>query len=40
MADVTTTNTNPGDAGYGQPDGTVNGADLSFFVENWLAGCP
>lgn len=36
-ADFTTTNTNPGDTNYGIPDGTVDGADLSFFVERWLA---
>jgi len=34
--DLTTTNANPGDQTYGFPDGNVNGADLSFFVENWL----
>ena len=40
-ADVTTTNSNPGDAGFGVPDGDVNGGDLSFFVESWLGGgCP
>lgn len=37
IADVTTTNTNPGDPDYGTPDGTVDGADLSFYVELWLA---
>jgi len=36
--DVTTTNANPGDIGYGAPDGAVNGADLSYFVEQWLGG--
>jgi len=40
QADVTTTNANPGDPGYGIPDSVVNGADLSFFVELWLAACP
>ena len=35
VSDLTTSGTNPGDAGYGVPDGEVNGADLSFFVENW-----
>ena len=29
----------PGDAGYGEPDGVVNGADLSFYVEAFLTGC-
>lgn len=37
IADVTTTNTNPGDVGYGEPDGTIDGNDLSYFVEFWLA---
>lgn len=40
IADVTTTNTNPSDPGYGEPDGTVDGNDLSYYVEQWLAGCP
>lgn len=40
VADVATTNTNPGDAGYGEPDGGVDGADLSYYVEQWLVGCP
>jgi len=40
IADTTTTNTNPGDPGFGAPDGTVNGADLSYFVEQWIIGCP
>lgn len=35
-ADVTTTNTNPGDPMYGVPDGIVNQADLSFYVERWM----
>ncbi|MEM1331449.1 MAG: hypothetical protein AAGG07_12910 [Planctomycetota bacterium] len=34
-ADVTTSGTNPGDAGYGRPDGVVDVADLTFFVEQW-----
>lgn len=42
--DVTTTNTNPGDPCYGRPDGTVDGADLSYSVELWLgsvgSSCP
>lgn len=37
-ADLTTTNTNPGDPGYGVPDGKIDGADLSFYVERWLEG--
>ena len=36
LADTTTTNTNPGDPGFGTPDGLINGADLSFYVEQWL----
>lgn len=35
-SDVTTTNTNPGEPGYGSPDGTVDGSDLSYFVEAWI----
>lgn len=35
VVDLTTTGTNPGEPGYGVPDGDINGADLSFFVENW-----
>ncbi|MEM1330375.1 MAG: GC-type dockerin domain-anchored protein [Planctomycetota bacterium] len=38
VADVTTDNTNPGDAGYGEPDGAVTVADLTYLVEFWLAG--
>ncbi|MEM1331550.1 MAG: reprolysin-like metallopeptidase [Planctomycetota bacterium] len=38
VADQTTGGTNPGDASYGVPDGVVNTADLSYFVEQWLAG--
>ena len=34
--DVTTTNTNPGDPLYGIPDGIVDGADQSHYVEKWL----
>lgn len=39
-ADTTTTNTNPGDTGFGEADGVVDGADLSWFVEEWIAGGP
>lgn len=35
-SDVSTTNSNPGDAGYGVPDEIVDGADLSYYVEQWL----
>ena len=37
-ADVTTAATNPGDPGYGVPDGSVTVADLTYFVEFWIAG--
>lgn len=37
VGDVTTTNTNPGSPLYGVPDLVVDGADLSFYVERWLA---
>lgn len=37
IADLTTTNSNPGDTGYGVADGSVDGADISYFVEQWLA---
>lgn len=36
--DLTSTNTNPGDEGYGEPDGISNGNDLTYYVEFWLAG--
>ncbi|MEM1331262.1 MAG: choice-of-anchor B family protein [Planctomycetota bacterium] len=35
-ADLTTGNTNPGDFGFAQPDGVVDTADLTFFVERWV----
>lgn len=38
VTDVTTTSTNPGQAGYGEADGVSDGADLSYYVERWLAG--
>lgn len=37
VADTTTTNTNPGDTGYGVPDSGVDGADLAYYVEQWLS---
>ncbi|MEM1330752.1 MAG: proprotein convertase P-domain-containing protein [Planctomycetota bacterium] len=40
ISDLTTSNSNPGDADYGQPDGEVNTADLTYLVEQWLAGTP
>jgi len=39
-ADVSTTESNPGDPGFGEPDGAINGADLSYLVEQWLFGRP
>ncbi|MEM1329592.1 MAG: GC-type dockerin domain-anchored protein [Planctomycetota bacterium] len=38
VADTTTSGTNPGDSGFGLPDGTVDVADLTYFVEQWLDG--
>ncbi|MEM1329176.1 MAG: SUMF1/EgtB/PvdO family nonheme iron enzyme [Planctomycetota bacterium] len=40
IADLTTDGTNPGDTLYGVPDGRITVADLTFFVEAWLEGCP
>lgn len=40
VADMTTTGANPGDPGYGDPDGFVDGADLAFFIEQWLSVSP
>ncbi|MEM1330369.1 MAG: cytochrome c peroxidase [Planctomycetota bacterium] len=40
VADVTTDGTNPGDADYGFSDGGVTIADLSYFVEQWVAQTP
>ncbi|MEM1331380.1 MAG: GC-type dockerin domain-anchored protein [Planctomycetota bacterium] len=38
VADVTTDGTNPGDAGFGEPDSVVSVSDLTFFVEQWTNG--
>ena len=38
VADVTTDNANPGDANFGVPDGLITASDLTFFVEQWIAG--
>ena len=35
--DITTDGANPGDPGYGVPDGAVTVADLTYFVEQWIA---
>ncbi|MEM1329413.1 MAG: GC-type dockerin domain-anchored protein [Planctomycetota bacterium] len=40
LADVSTDNTNPGDAEYGVPDGVVTTGDLTYFVEQWIAQNP
>ncbi|MEM1331515.1 MAG: GC-type dockerin domain-anchored protein [Planctomycetota bacterium] len=37
ISDLTTGGANPGDAGFGVPDGASNTADLTYFVERWLA---
>jgi len=39
-ADVTTQGAPPGDPKYGQPDGLVTAADLNFYVNLWVVGCP
>ncbi|MEM1331491.1 MAG: lamin tail domain-containing protein [Planctomycetota bacterium] len=38
LPDITTLDTNPGDKGFGVPDGTVDVTDLTFFVEAWVNG--
>ncbi|MEM1331034.1 MAG: GC-type dockerin domain-anchored protein [Planctomycetota bacterium] len=38
IADVTTDGANQGEAGYGIPNGEITVTDLTFFVEQWLAG--
>ncbi|MEM1331340.1 MAG: integrin alpha [Planctomycetota bacterium] len=38
LADVTTEDTNPGEPGFGQPDGLVGVTDLTYFVERWIDG--
>ena len=40
IADVTTTGAGLGDPGYGVPDGQVTGADINYYVNAWVAGCP
>ncbi|MEM1330593.1 MAG: GC-type dockerin domain-anchored protein [Planctomycetota bacterium] len=37
-ADLTTDGTNPGDPGYGEPDGAVTVSDLTYYVEFWISG--
>ncbi|MEM1331006.1 MAG: M14 family zinc carboxypeptidase [Planctomycetota bacterium] len=38
--DLTTTGSNPGDAEYGQADGIVDVADLTYLVEAWVGEQP
>ena len=37
VGDTTTDGANPGDAGFGEADGAVTAADLTYFVERWIA---
>ena len=39
-ADVTTQGAGSGDPGFGAPDGLVTGADINYYVNLWVAGCP
>ena len=36
FSDITTSNANPGDPDYKRPDGQVDTADLTTFVEEWV----
>jgi len=38
--DVTTQNAPVGSPNHGVPDGLVTGTDISYYVNNWIAGCP
>ena len=38
IPDITTDGANPGDPGFGEPDGAVTVADLTFFVGQWVEG--
>ncbi|MEM1329098.1 MAG: GC-type dockerin domain-anchored protein [Planctomycetota bacterium] len=38
IPDVSTSGSNPGDAGFGEPDGSVDVSDLTYFVETWIGG--
>ena len=37
-ADVTTGGANPGEPGFGVPDGSIDASDLTYFVERWVGG--
>ncbi|MEM1329764.1 MAG: glycoside hydrolase family 18 protein [Planctomycetota bacterium] len=37
LADITSSGANPGEDGFGVPDGNVDVADLTYFVELWLS---
>ena len=39
-ADVTTTGAGQGDPGFGLPDGQITGADINYYVNIWILGCP
>lgn len=39
-ADMTTQGAGIGDPLYGVPDGLITGADIQYYVNLWLAGCP
>ena len=39
-ADVTTQGAGAGDPLFGIPDGIISGADINFFVNEWVTGCP
>ena len=39
-ADITTTGAGAGDPGFGVPDGQVTGADINYYVNIWVVGCP
>ena len=40
LADMTTQGAPLGDARYGVPDGVIGAADISYYVNLWVAGCP
>jgi len=37
---MTTQNAPIGDPNYGVPDGIVSAADIQYYVNLWVAGCP
>jgi len=39
-ADVTTQGAGIGDPNYGVPDGQITAADINYYVNVWVAGCP